>query len=132
MVTLIHPESYQEEYQAFPYKDLVRIRDQLIKDIQGFEACSLPWVSPWEGYTEISEAESPYTEYIVNLMHLSEISLMILKAYPEELKEQIKAEKRSLEKLKRRKKPVSSTDSNDADADAVLITTQSNIQIKGD
>ena len=126
MATIVHPDSYQEEYQVFPYKDLVRIRNQLIKDIQNFEASS----TPWEGYTEISEAESPYTEYIVNLMHLSEISLMILKAYPRELEEQIEAEKKSLEELKNKKRRISSKAPHNSEKS--LPEEQPKTQIEGD
>ena len=86
MAEIIQPISYQEEFQVFPYKDLIRIRDQLIKDIKAFETST----SPWDDYTEISEAGSPYTEYAVNLLHLSEICLMIIKSYPRELEEQLR------------------------------------------
>ena len=86
MAAIIHPDSYQEEFQAFPYQDLVRIRDQLLKDIKAFETTS----SPWDEYTEISEAGSPYTEYAVNLLHLSAICLMIIKTCPRELEEQLR------------------------------------------
>ena len=95
MAAIIHPDSYQEEFQAFPYQDLVRIRDQLLKDIRAFETSP----NPWDDYTEISEAGSPYIEYAVNLLHLSEICLMIIKSYPEELEVQLEKEKTSLKAL---------------------------------
>ena len=95
MTAIIHPNSYQEEFQDFPYQDLVRIRDQLLKDIRAFEINP----NPWDDYTEISEAGSPYTEYAVNLLHLSEICLMIIKSYPVELEERLEKERTALKTL---------------------------------
>ena len=86
MAEIIQPDSYQEEFQVFPYEDLIRIRHQLIKDIHGFETSQ----QPRDGYIEISEASSPYTEYVVNLFHLSEICLMLIKSYPRELEEKLR------------------------------------------
>ena len=83
---IVQPISYQEEFQFFPYNDLIQIRYQLIRVIKVFETSS----SPWDDYTEISEARSPYTEYAVNLLYLSEICLMLIKSYPRELEEKLR------------------------------------------
>ena len=83
---IVQPISYQEEFQFFPYNDLIQIRYQLIRVIKVFETSS----SPWDDYTEISEASSPYTEQVVNLFQLSEICLMIIKTCPRELEEQLR------------------------------------------
>ena len=73
--------SYREIYKNFPYQDLLNVRDQLIRDIRSFESDKTPWLD----YIPVEGSDSPYTEYMINLLHLSEISLMLVKAYPDEL-----------------------------------------------
>lgn len=65
---------YRDEYAGFPYQDLLQVRDQLIRDIMTFEK------EPAQ-YLALSEAESPYQAYLLDLLHLSEICLMIEEEY---------------------------------------------------
>ena len=83
-MNLPEPVTDQEIYRDFPYRDLIQIREQLMNDIRAFESDK----EPWNRYIQISEANSPYEEYAINLMRLAEVSLMILKAYPKELESQ--------------------------------------------
>ena len=80
------PTTYTEIYQNYPYPDLIRVRDQLVKDVIRYETQADPLVRLMPN----NETEKPYAEYMKDLLHLAEICLMIYKVYPEEIEAQLK------------------------------------------
>ncbi len=78
MTMMISPEGYIEELKGKTYKELLKERDDLLKEIQKFENDDIP-------DEEYNIDPSPEVVYQCNLLYLGELFKLISEKYNKEI-----------------------------------------------